>query len=469
MLKKIWQSFVRWFRNLFGRGTSGSTLAQRGYAKNRIVANADLPPLDDTDREYLFMQLLEGVAHGWQQPRAIGFFNKIRQRVRKSDWLDWLERFGDNLLAAPVANYELAGRMVQLGQLDCGEIGDLAGEYGARLLDRQAEQFAGDLLPIMEFDALEFDRLDDQIPFALSDEDGSQSSQYGQFGEVPPELLIDNAPIPSPRFAPQSEAPTTASETREITLEEFSAMLYQDPGLVAELAEQFGVETTDPQAIVNIVVAQMQQQVQQVSGDLTPISLLSQKSLPRHQWYPRSGTPPEVPTAPPAVPTPGTPTEVPTAPPEIPAAPPAVPTPGTQPESPCYTTSSTHTRHPTGNSGYTTSSTHTRHPTGNYRYTFSSTRDAACATRSAIDPFSPTRDAAFATRGAIDTVSSTRDISCHSHDAGYLCQTAQRTTTTTTFSKTRVQTGRSLAELIHQAIANQTLPEAANTPDRRGV
>jgi hypothetical protein len=320
MLKKIWQSFVRWFRKLFGRGTSGSTLSQRGYAKNRIVAHADLPPLDDTDREYLFMQLLEGVAHGWQQPRAIGFFNKIRQRVRKSDWLDWLERFGNNLLEAPVANYELAGRMVQLGQLDCGEIGDLAGEYGARLLDRQAAQLPGDFLPIMEFDALEFDRLDDQIPFAPGD-DGLQSSQYRQFGEVPPELLIDNDPMPSP-----------PSETREITLEEFSAMLYQDPGLVAELAEQFGVETTDPQAIVNIVVAQMQQQVQQVSGDLTPPTV--DPEVPTAPpAVPTPGTPPEIP-APPAIPTPGTPTEVPGTPPEIPATPPAVPTPGTPPEVP---------------------------------------------------------------------------------------------------------------------------------------
>jgi hypothetical protein len=158
MLKKIWQSFMRWFRKLFGRGASKSS--------NRFAPTAELPPLDDTDREYLFMQLLEGVAHGWQQPRAIGFFNKIRQRVRKSEWLEWLDRFGNNLLAAPVPNYELAGRMVQLGQLDCGEIGDLAGEYGARLLDRQAEEFPN-LLPIMEF----------------------SDAADGDFGDVPLEIV----------------------------------------------------------------------------------------------------------------------------------------------------------------------------------------------------------------------------------------------------------------------------------------
>jgi hypothetical protein len=270
MLKKIWQSFIRWFHKSFGGGKNRSIVGGAASAKNRVPAAA-LPPLDDTDREYLFMQLLEGVAHGWQQPRAIGFFNKIRQRVRKSEWLEWLERFGNNLIQAPVPNYELAGRMVQLGQLDCGEIGDLAGEYGVRLLNRQAEEFSGNLLPIMEFSDATTDL--DELPFDLS-YDGSIDSQDRQFGEVPLELLIDHDPMSSPparSLAQPSAAEQPSSETREITLEEFSAMLYKDPDLVAELAEQFGIETTDPQVIINTVVAQMQQQVQQISGDLNPI------------------------------------------------------------------------------------------------------------------------------------------------------------------------------------------------------
>ncbi len=251
MLKKIWQSFMRWFRKLSKQGASRSV--------ERVTA-AELPPLDDTDREYLFMQLLEGVAHGWQQPRAIGFFNKIRQRVRKSEWLEWLDRFGNNLIQAPVPNYELAGRMVQLAELDCGEIGDLAGSYGSQLLNRQAEEFA-DLLPIMEFDTL----------------GAGSASPFEQFPEIPEELLLDNDPMDSPpsqSFASQSDDENAPSETREITLEEFSAMLHKDPSLVAELAEQFGVETTDPQEIISIVIAQMQQQVPPPSGDLGSASLV---------------------------------------------------------------------------------------------------------------------------------------------------------------------------------------------------
>jgi hypothetical protein len=256
MLKKIWQSCVRWFRKLF---------KQKAVRSIDRASSIELPPLDDTDREYLFMQLLEGVAHGWQQPRAINFFNKIRQRVRKSDWLEWLERFGNNLVEAPVPNYELANRLVQLGQLDCGEIGDLAGEYGIRLQNRQAEELSGGLLPIMEFDTFHSLAIED-AQFDLNDD--------RQFAELPLELLIDNDPTPSPpprSFAHQAEEADSTSETREITLEEFSAMLQKDPDLVAELAEQFGIQTTDPQEIVNIVIAQMQQQVQ-ISGDLTPLT-----------------------------------------------------------------------------------------------------------------------------------------------------------------------------------------------------
>jgi hypothetical protein len=293
MLKKIWQSLVRWFRKLVGRGTSSRS-------HDRLQPDP-LPPLDDTDREYLFMQLLEGVAHGWQQPRAVSFFNKIRHRIRKSEWLEWLDRFGANLVESPVPNYELATRMAQLSQLDCGEVGDLAGEYAAKLLNRQAEEYPLDFLPIMEFSSAEPELLTvgglDEYDRSISTENRSLA-----FGEVPPELLIDHNPLPSqpPRsFQAQAEEEDPNTETREITLEEFSAMLYKDAGLVAELAEQFGIETTDPQVIINAVIAQMQQQVQPISGDLSatvdePIE------------------PPLTPIAPPTTSTP---------PPEIPAPP----------------------------------------------------------------------------------------------------------------------------------------------------
>jgi hypothetical protein len=285
MLKKIWQSLARWFRNLWGAGAK---------PKVRNFATAELPPLEDADYEYLFMQLLEGVAYGWQQPRAVNFFKKIRHRIRRSDWLDWLDRFGQNLLNAPVPNYELAGRMVQLSQLDCGEIGDKAGEYGIRLLERQQIEYPMEFMPVMEFEAEEPELFElahnyDRVEENQYEDTGYLLSQPA-FGEVPPELLIDKPTIPPPPPPPykkpgtiaagvSSETPPIATnaetlpppentEVREITLEEFAAMLAQDPSLVAQLSEQLGLNTNNPQDVLNAVVAQMQQQVQPMSGDL---------------------------------------------------------------------------------------------------------------------------------------------------------------------------------------------------------
>jgi hypothetical protein len=246
------------------------------------------------------MQLLEGVAHGWQQPRAVGFFNKIRQRVRKSEWLEWLDRFGTNLLNAPVPNYELAGRMVQLSQLDCGEIGDLAGDYGIQLLERQAAENSAGMLPIIEFSGA-----DEENPFGMS-YGGSIEGNNIDWNEMSPELLGDGnlqAEMQSPQQAEQQ------TQTREITLEEFAAMLHKDPNLVAELAEQFGIETTDPQVIINAVIAQMQQQVQPISGELnhsTPheISVVPPTPEPPHIEHRANNQPPATNATPPPPPPP---------------------------------------------------------------------------------------------------------------------------------------------------------------------
>jgi hypothetical protein len=283
MLNKVWQSLVRWFRKLFGF---------KSKRKVRNFSTAESTPLEDADYEYLFMQLLEGVAYGWQQPRAMSFFNKIRHRIRRSDWLEWLDRFGQNLLNAPVPNYELAGRMVQLSQLDCGEIGDKAGEYGIRLLERQQIELPMDFMPVMEFEAGEPDVLEIGDTFDRFDDSKLEDTGYllskSAFGEVPPELLIDKPTIPPPPPLPYKKPGTLAensaqgasvvvaaegseaakapvpenTEVREITLEEFAAMLHQDPSLVAELSQQLGLTTNHPDDVLHAVINQMQQQAQ---------------------------------------------------------------------------------------------------------------------------------------------------------------------------------------------------------------
>lgn len=132
MLKQIWQRLVRWFRRWFG-------VDRRRNTTSPTVHQQQPPPLTDTDYEFLFIELLEGVAHGWQQARVLRFFEVLSERGKQELWVAWLRRFGEKLLASSVANDELAARMVQLGELGCGEITEVAYEIGMQLLIKPRE------------------------------------------------------------------------------------------------------------------------------------------------------------------------------------------------------------------------------------------------------------------------------------------------------------------------------------------
>ncbi len=342
MFKGIWRPVSQWWQSLVG------TTPQKALA-----ASADLPPLTDPDYEYLFMQLLEGVSHGWQQPRAIEFFRKIRQRAPKSQWIVWMNAFGDRALNSPNPNEELARRMIQLSDLDCSEVTSLAGDYGHQILgkiygnisneDYLTAMMAQEMAEIsdQEFvanNSLEESADDDsvsddltgfgfgggfnpelpaaqvvsnpplELPFDLphpaeiigedlevvtakKQEDEfvlpepmyksrqplanlvEVEDDFPTFGEVPADLRLDSTPKkavsppppPSGFLQPieleEAQAPEPAVEQQEISIEEFAAMLRSDPDLVRDIAQQLGIETTDPQVIVDTVIAQMQEQI----------------------------------------------------------------------------------------------------------------------------------------------------------------------------------------------------------------
>ncbi|AFZ12269.1 hypothetical protein Cri9333_1374 [Crinalium epipsammum PCC 9333] len=130
MLQGIWKSLVNGFQGLFGVGNTQKSTAL-------LLPSQPLPPLEDADYEYLLMQLIEGVAHGWQQQRILKFFDALEYRTTQEEWLAWLRRFGDRLLTSSVPNNDLAARMVQLGEIGCGEIGVMAYDIGMQLLTRQ--------------------------------------------------------------------------------------------------------------------------------------------------------------------------------------------------------------------------------------------------------------------------------------------------------------------------------------------
>jgi hypothetical protein len=335
MFKGIWRPVSKWWQSLVG-----------STPQKALAASADLPPLTDPDYEYLFMQLLEGVSHGWQQPRAIEFFRKIKQRAPKSQWINWMNAFGDRALNSPTPNEELARRMIQLGDLDCSEVTSLAGDYGHQILGKiygsisdeeyltemMAQEIAGQefvanssLEESLEHDSVsddltgfgfsggfhpegQADRVVYNLPELPLDLPESQQAKiiaedsaggfalpeplyksrqplanlvdseddFPTFGEVPADLRLGTTPkkAASPPPPPSGflqpidlddatfdQVAESAVEQQEISIEEFAAMLQSDPDLLRDISQQLGIETTDPQVVVDTVIAQMQEQI----------------------------------------------------------------------------------------------------------------------------------------------------------------------------------------------------------------
>ena len=96
--------------------------------------------LSDADYEFLFNQLLEGVAHGWHDRRIIKFFAQLGDRSKQSDWIAWLERLRPKIVTLPIQSKRQLGTiMIRLGELtqsapQVSEIGAASNRIGRELL-----------------------------------------------------------------------------------------------------------------------------------------------------------------------------------------------------------------------------------------------------------------------------------------------------------------------------------------------
>jgi tetratricopeptide (TPR) repeat protein len=94
--------------------------------------------LADPEYELLFFQLLTGVNdENWSHGRVKGFLDG--KNIAEANLVQWLRRFGENLLASDGENRELAMRMVRLSEVDCKELGEVAGEIGRESLGKEGE------------------------------------------------------------------------------------------------------------------------------------------------------------------------------------------------------------------------------------------------------------------------------------------------------------------------------------------
>jgi Flp pilus assembly protein TadD len=193
-----------------------------GKMAQKTKIETTLPPLEDKDYEFLFTQLLEGVFHGWHQARIAKFFHLLGDRGQSELWVDWLQRYEERFAIATQSNQQMAVQMIRLGDAidiyndpKINKIGSTAREIGQKCLNLNT---------------------------------GSSVWEY-------------EGPDTEDRSSDSIE------EEQTVTLEQLFAMLQQDSNLVGQMAQQLGLETENPQAIIEF----LQQQIPQTPSTETTL------------------------------------------------------------------------------------------------------------------------------------------------------------------------------------------------------
>ena len=235
MVQQMLRRLVQWLKRLFQRLFGGQTDSCKMWGN---VPKEPAPPLSDTDLEFLFTELLRRSASGARRSLGIKSGCKILNIVSQLNaGLEWLQRFGERLLASPTPNNELAARLVQLGELGIGEIGDTAYDIGMQVLTRNQGE------PIWEYDG------PDAVSTSLSLEDSYPVSEQAQPGEG--EYFSGEEYLPT-----EGENIPAEGEYQTVTLDQLFVMLQQDENLRQQIAQQLAIETDDPEVIVQELINQ---------------------------------------------------------------------------------------------------------------------------------------------------------------------------------------------------------------------
>lgn len=141
-MKNLWLNITKVFNGNTKKASSNSyhRKSHKKTASKKINYESELK---DKDLQFLFIQLLEGVVNGWQQHRIEQFFKKLEHRITIDEWLQWLERFEEKIMLSAAPNYQLAARMIILGETTTSlpfvrPLGDLAYQIGEGLLSKKS-------------------------------------------------------------------------------------------------------------------------------------------------------------------------------------------------------------------------------------------------------------------------------------------------------------------------------------------
>ena len=121
------------------KSTQKSPQTEGDLNYNRVEEQT-ISPLKDADYEFLFNQLLEGVAHGWHPVKITKFFQRLEERGEQHLWTAWLERYKAKISgSSDLYQQQLGARMIRLGEItrstpSVKEIGTAAYHIGRDLV-----------------------------------------------------------------------------------------------------------------------------------------------------------------------------------------------------------------------------------------------------------------------------------------------------------------------------------------------
>ena len=242
MLRRLVQRLIKFIQQVFVTRRTPST-------REEMQTVRGLPELTNSDLEFLFTQLLEGVSQARGQHWAQRWLQNIEHRVSQQRWLEWLQHFGNKLLASSAPNYELASRMVELGELEIGQIGDVAYDIGVQLLTRNSKQQPMYSIPISTAsEGLAPASISEQLIIEPAPTNGDEEFNFqprepiiesiatdGEF-DVPDsltdspgqELLKQFGELLWEDYEPQSEAVAPLNNSTFASLSEFPDALYEE-------------------------------------------------------------------------------------------------------------------------------------------------------------------------------------------------------------------------------------------------
>lgn len=238
MLRRLIKWIKYFFRCLFGKQQKSS-----GLEGNILLKNP--PLLSDTDLEFLFTELLEGVHQARGKSWALKWLQNIEHRVPLERWLQWLEGFRDILMASTSPNDELASRMVQLGELDIGDLSEYAHTIGIDLLNRNEKEMIWEYEP------------SDYFSQEIRNINGFELSKENIFTS---EDTLNNNTVNISKA--DEHKSLLEGEYQTVTLDELFSMLRQDNNLCQQIAQQLGIYKEDPETIIQELINQFNKQNQ---------------------------------------------------------------------------------------------------------------------------------------------------------------------------------------------------------------